>query len=540
MKGGVKMPIVHQKNKKTGITYVYESEAYWDKEKQQSRSRRKCIGKLDPVTGKLVPSKKHLAEKELETFKKRAPGVLPSVESNRLFYGAIYLFDQISNKLGITSDLTDYFPATAKKIMSVAYYLLLEDRNPMSRFSKWAKTHVHPYGQDLSSQRSSELFAALDENSKQEFFRMQGSRRQENEYLVYDTTSLSSYSKLLKQVKWGKNRDDDILAQINLALIYGQQARLPIYYRKLPGNISDVPTVSKLLKDIDFLDLDKVTLIMDRGFFSEANINALYEKRYKFLMGVRTGLLFIQKVLEPVRESMKSRTTYSSEAGVHFYTEMISWRYRETKKRRGEIVNSERRMYLHLYYNPQRAVDDQISFHKLLDQLEAELLSGKRATAHEKLYEKYYVIKSTPKRGIQLKPKQQVMDEAQKNYGYFALISNKEKDPLQALQIYRSKDIIEKAFGNLKERLNMRRTSVSSEENLDGKLFVQFIALMILAYIDKAMRDHSLYKNFTLQGLIDELDIIERYERPGEKPHIGEMTKKQLMIYDTMGVAPPE
>jgi len=123
--------------------------------------------------------------------------------------------------------------------------------------------------------------------------------------------------------------------------------------------------------------------------------------------------------------------------------------------------------------------------------------------------------------------------------GYFALISNKEKDPLKALQLYRSKDIIEKAFGNLKERLNMRRTSVSSEENLDGKLFVQFIALMILAYIDKAMRDRSLYKNFTLQGLMDELDIIERFERPGKKPYVGEITKKQLMIYDAMGVAPP-
>lgn len=221
--------------------------------------------------------------------------------------------------------------------MSEAYYLLLEDRNPMSRFPKWAKTHAHPYGQDLSSQRSSELFAAVDENSKQEFFRMQGSRRQENEYLVCDTASVSSCSKLLKQVKWGKNKDDDILVQINLAFIYGQQARLPIYYRKLPGNFSDVTTVSKLLKDIDFLDLDNITLIMDRGFFSEANINALYEKRYKFLMGARIGLLFIQKVLDPVRESMKSRTTYSSEAGVHF---IQKWSHGAIRRHRKEAVKS--------------------------------------------------------------------------------------------------------------------------------------------------------------------------------------------------------
>lgn len=51
-------------------------------------------------------------------------------------------------------------------------------------------------------------------------------------------------------------------------------------------------------------------------------------------------------------------------------------------------------------------------------------------------------------------------------------------------QIYRNKDLIEKSFGNLKERLDMRRMSVASEENFEGKLFIQFIALMylVLAY----------------------------------------------------------
>jgi len=69
------------------------------------------------------------------------------------------------------------------------------------------------------------------------------------------------------------------------------------------------------------------------------------------------------------------------------------------------------------------------------------------------------------------------------------------KDPLEALHIYRSKDIIEKTFCNLKERLNLRRTSVSSEENLEGKRFVQFVALIYLTYIDKKMHDHSLYRD---------------------------------------------
>ncbi|PIE89168.1 MAG: transposase, partial [Acidobacteria bacterium] len=50
--------IVHQKNKKTGVVYVYKSVSYWDKEKQQSRAKRTCIGKLDPETKKVVPTRK--------------------------------------------------------------------------------------------------------------------------------------------------------------------------------------------------------------------------------------------------------------------------------------------------------------------------------------------------------------------------------------------------------------------------------------------------------------------------------------------------
>lgn len=48
--------IIKQLNKQTGVTYVYESESYWDKEKKQPRSKRKLIGKIDEQTGEMVPT----------------------------------------------------------------------------------------------------------------------------------------------------------------------------------------------------------------------------------------------------------------------------------------------------------------------------------------------------------------------------------------------------------------------------------------------------------------------------------------------------
>ena len=52
------MSIVKHKDKRTGVTYVYESESYWDKEKQQPRSKRTLVGKLDDATGEIIPTGK--------------------------------------------------------------------------------------------------------------------------------------------------------------------------------------------------------------------------------------------------------------------------------------------------------------------------------------------------------------------------------------------------------------------------------------------------------------------------------------------------
>lgn len=50
------MSIVKHTDKRTGTTYVYESESYWDKEKKQPRNKRTLIGKIDEETGETIPT----------------------------------------------------------------------------------------------------------------------------------------------------------------------------------------------------------------------------------------------------------------------------------------------------------------------------------------------------------------------------------------------------------------------------------------------------------------------------------------------------
>ena len=53
------------------------------------------------------------------------------------------------------------------------------------------------------------------------------------------------------------------------------------------------------------------------------------------------------------------------------------------------------------------------------------------------------------------------------------------------------------------------------------------------------MDDNHLYKNYTMQQLIDTLDIIELYQQPGKAYHLSEITEKQLKLYAALGVKAP-
>jgi transposase len=533
------MAVVHQKDKRSGITYAYESISFWDKEKKQSRSKRRLLGRVDERTGEILPTKG--TNKRVTQAGVAAPrrGPDPSTETTRYFYGATFLLDAIGDKLGIVSDLKRCFPDDFMQILSIAYYLILESDNPLSRFPKWASLHLHPYGKDIPSQRSSDLFASITEEQRYCFFRLQAVRRTEKEYWAYDTTSISSYSESLRQVKYGMNKEHDPLPQLNLALLFGQESNLPFYYRKLPGNIQDVKTVKSMLADMDFLGLRKVHLVMDRGFYSAENINGLYKEHHKFLIGGKLSLTFIKKQLDASRDSIRQWTNYNERHEVFAASYPLKWQYTQDRPYKGDTLKAERRFYLHLYYNGEKAAEDEQRFTRQLLAWQKELQEGNRKPEHAKQYEKYFQIHETPVRGMKVVAKQTAIDEAKKNYGYFALISNEIKDPVEALDVYRNKDMVEKAFGNLKERLSLRRLLVSSEHSLDGKLFVQFVALIYLSYIKKAMKETSLFSKYTMQSLLDQLDSIECFGRPGRDLRVGEITSHQKELIMKLGVAPP-
>jgi hypothetical protein len=53
------------------------------------------------------------------------------------------------------------------------------------------------------------------------------------------------------------------------------------------------------------------------------------------------------------------------------------------------------------------------------------------------------------------------------------------------------------------------------------------------------MKEQQLYRSYSMPTLMDELDLIERFDYPGRKWQCGEVTGKQADIYTAFGITSP-
>jgi len=87
-----------------------------------------------------------------------------------------------------------------------------------------------------------ESLLRLTEDCQQRFLSLWLLHIIEDDWLYYNITSVSSYSRHNEYTRFGYNRDGESLKQINLAMFFGQKNHFPAHDQHLPGNISNVST----------------------------------------------------------------------------------------------------------------------------------------------------------------------------------------------------------------------------------------------------------------------------------------------------------
>jgi transposase len=506
--------LVYYKNKKNGTTYVYENVSTWNKKTQRCDTKRKCIGKLDQENGNVLPTGK------------RGKGNGQIAYANVRCEGSSLLLDRLAESLSLPLILREAFPEEWDRILTCAYYLISEGK-ALSHVETWSAQHTHPYGNILTSQRVSELLQALTRSKQLGFFKQWARTRAEKEYMAMDITSVSSYSKQNEYVRYGYNRDGESLPQINLCMLVGEKSGIPVYFESINGSIKDVSTLENVLKMMDWLNASRIHAVMDRGFYSERNIDSLYDKHIRFTLGVPFVTKWSRELVAKVRGSIEDFLHYRRLGAYAFFvdTDTTAWK--------------GHRCYRHVYYDSQKAAAEYTSFLEKVELWRAELEENRLVQEHQQHYDRFFIVSETPKRGRRVVVRdEEVQAFKEKIAGFFILISNDIKDPVQALKIYRNKDVIEKGFDNLKNALDMNRLRIHSAGAMQGRLFIQFIAQILIAAIHNVMLSSKLDDSFTLHELMNELKSFHSVRLDGwRKPIFTKLSKSQFNILLAFGIS---
>ena len=514
---------VRQVNKKTGVTYVYEAVSVWNKELKQARNKQVCIGKIDPTTGKIIPSKRLSPQ--------QAALRDPSVTATAQIVGPAVVLNELSKSTGLASLLKSCFPKTYRQILAMASYLALQG-GALSHCSSWAKSHEPDLATSLSSQRISEIISSIGLDEKETFLVKWMKKALEDDYICYDITSISSYSELNEFIKYGYNRDKEKLPQLNLAMLFGQKTALPLYYHRVPGSITDVSTLHNLVLTFKALQVKRMHFVMDKGFYSKKNIDELVQHRDRFTIGIPLNNKWLQQAIDDVHETIHGPAGYRKldDEVLYVHSRLYPW------------GDENRRCYLHLYYNASSHAKDVDSFNEELLQYKLEIESGKPVTEHKKAYADFLIQKRTPKRGLMVTYNNEAISQHINRYaGFQALLSNGIKDPLEAIKVYRDKDAVEKCFDDLKNSLDMKRLRMHKSATADGRLFIQFIALILISELRHRMRTSGLIEKYTVRELLQEMETLTKVTYTGRYGHIlTELTKAQRDILKELNIEVPD
>lgn len=99
--------------------------------------------------------------------------------------------------------------------------------------------------------------------------------------------------------------------------------------------------------------------------------------------------------------------------------------------------------------------------------------------------------------------------------GWIVLASNAIRDKVTALEVYRQKDVVEKCFDDIKNELDTKRIRVHSVPSMEGRLFIQFVALILRTSIKEVMRINDWFRNHSVRDVIDEMKSLREVKAEG-------------------------
>ncbi|MBI5326322.1 MAG: transposase [Ignavibacteriae bacterium] len=459
-----------------GYYYLYAISSKWDSEKK--RPVKKTIGILGKITQTgFVESDKH----RLKTNK------LVIKEVWQREYGFTHFLQ--NNLQDTVMHLQEYFPDSWQTIMAMSFCRFVYQSPLKNMYFRFRHSYL------------SELYPEvnLDKDHLTIFMRKLGEEREAirnyfNSFLsnnkhsvLFDVSSITSQSKRMEafpQVGYNNNKNFD--TQLNIMFIHSIEQRMPLYYRILPGNIREVKAFSLSLKE--FGKAKDVTVITDKGFYSNKNLNEMKKQDITYIIPLRRNAPLIDYT------KLQAGISHKKLDGYFPFEKRIVWYY---------TLQTEWGI-LYVY------VDDFLKAEEQRDYL----------MRIEKYPDNYSIEEYHIK---------------QPQFGTIALLTNAKSNPQETYQDYKTRNEIEVLFDAYKNILHADKTYMQNDIAIEAWMFINFIAIQWYYISFNLLKKYKLIKTYAPLDLMMKLTEIKKI-KINDQWYLSEATKATVDLLEKLKI----
>ena len=569
-------------NKAGSVYYVYTYKNVWDRElKRSKRGESKKIGKIlgGQKDGVICFDESFLQERpEFRSFQVERKGkeyvFTPLNESGttltqlqevkQLHAGATWALDQLVAQSPVGEALKWAFPQRRDylKILSICYFIILNQDNNISKYETFAEVTRLPWGAPLAPSSISRVFRKIRNQQIETYFSVfrdelleqQEKYGDKNEItLALDSTSGSNYViNDLLNLERHRYEDEDNLPLINLLALTEYESGIAFFYRAYDGKVPAAKTVSQVISENAGLSLKNVVFVSDKGYSDAKNINDCLRNKLGFLFNVQCAMpdSFAQELIDGEKENLRDLNRMDWLTKVFQITKEINWTF-ESDLVEGQVTSKKTKestiLYWHIYFNRQFAENARQGLIERIDRVREKIYNGEELDENELMLLEDVFEKHEEGDMISYTISNEKVDQKLRYKGYQMLVSDKISDARKAWCVYQERRILEDTFKTLKSRLSCVRNRVSDNESLIGKTFVQFLATSIemivrarlRKYLEEGKASDSLPTDYDpARGILDSLNNVMQ-TKFCEGYYFGESAEQKRGLFEALGVSVP-
>ncbi|HIH96553.1 MAG TPA: IS1634 family transposase [Thermoplasmata archaeon] len=498
--------------------YAYEITPYYDKKTKNTKQKSRYLGKC--VDGKITTPRSKLP---MCTFD----------------YGEFLPFMKILDELAIGKILRSLLTESqANTILALALNRVVRPVAMVNVRSWYEGTYLSKlYGDiPLSSQSLSEFMARVVGTST---IPMEFSDRFIKEVgggtpLLYDITSLSSTSRLMDVLEYGYNRDHEPLPQLNISMVAHKDLGIPLFFDIHPGSMVDITTLRNTIKKLNALGLKRPTMVLDRGFFSETNVNEMVDNGYDFIMPAAFTSKEVKSLISASRSDIEKGRHLVRYRGMTIFVKPIKL----------DIGNGEVDGFL--FYDMKREQEEKERFYgqlyTVIERLKTRIL--KEWENPGRVFENISrelsgCIDWKLRRGrFAIKVGDKAVSQHVNRMGFTVILQRGNHGWEEVLGWTRERDAIEKMFKQLKNDIEAKPLRAHKTEVAKGWIFVTFLSLIMRSRLTRMLKETELIKDYSIPSLLLELSKLKKVELSDGSIIITEVTKRQRKIFKDLDINP--